>query len=123
MLKKLVSRCVTLNKTLTLGNISRGQLASPWMGSAPQLSLQSTQVYRSFAKQGKKQKEKDLKIEKKTQADVPTDLDFGPLQSQLDQEIASCKEMFSRMKVGRLTPEHFSDIMVNAYGDTAPVSD
>jgi ribosome recycling factor len=123
MLKKLFSRCVTLPKTLSRNNISGGQLASPWLVSEPKFRLQSVQVYRSFAKQGKKQTEKDLKLAKKTQADVPTDLDFGPLQAQLDQEIASCKEMFSRMKVGRLTPEHFADIMVNAYGDQSPVSD
>ena len=85
----------------------------------------SYSICRSFAKKGKKALEKEQKQDKKAQAEpiASKEIDFNPLEEELQVEIDGFGEYLTKMKFGRLTPEHFEGIPVQAYGEMCPMTD
>ena len=82
-------------------------------------------INRFFAKKGKKALEKEQKQEKKAQPGTPAkqEIDLNPLEEELQTNVQQFEEFLSKMKFGRLTPEHFAGISCQAYGDLSPVTD
>ena len=77
---------------------------------------------RTFAKQTKKDKDKADFKQKKTDADIPEEIDLSDLETDLKSISEAFGKRISNLKIGSLSPELFDDIIVNAYGERMEVS-
>ena len=83
------------------------------------------QIFRYFAtKGGKKHKEREEKKSKKTDASPElSEFDFEESENAFKQSVTQFQDKIDKLKFGRLSPEHFMDIYVQAYGQNVPITE
>lgn len=85
-------------------------------------SLLRPTIRRHFAKISKKEKEKAEFKQKKSEADIPEEIDLDDLESDLQAITTQFSQKIAKLKVGSLSPEIFDEMLVTAYGDKMEVS-
>ena len=74
-------------------------------------------ITRSFARPSKKDKEKIEFNKRKEEANIPQEIDLDDLENDLEKIKAGFAESMEKLKIGRIMPEIFDGVEVNAYGD------